>query len=100
VEQLYGLVLWASPLIIGWQCYSWLRTGVWTALPMSKAFTYFEWPIPSTNWLGFQKIIDWVFDIPTTLVVLALSLLFVIICAMVEALYDNYQSNRARAHRS
>jgi hypothetical protein len=94
--ELYGLVLLAGPAILAWQGYSWLRTGIWTALPISKTFAYFELPVPSTNWLGLQRIIDWIFDIPSSLAVFVLSFIVVIICALVEALYDNYEANRAR----
>ena len=94
MEQLYGFVLLAGPIIIGWQSYSWLRTGVWTALPISKAFQYFEWPIPSTSWLGLQKLIGWVFDIPTSLAVFVLSIIVVMICSIIEALFENYLANR------
>jgi len=51
MEEIFGFVLLAGPAILAWQGYSWLKTGVWTALPLSKVFTYFEWPMPSTEWL-------------------------------------------------
>jgi hypothetical protein len=66
MDELFGFVLIAGPAILAWQGYSWLRTGVWTALPLSKVFAYFEWPIPSTDWMGVQKIIDAIFDLPVS----------------------------------
>lgn len=97
MEQIYGLMLFVGPAVLAWQGYSWLRTGIWTALPVSRAFIYFEWLMPSTNWVGLQKIIDWIFDIPTSLVVFVLSIAFIALCAIVEALYLRYDANRARS---
>jgi hypothetical protein len=97
MEQIYGLVILIGPVILAWQGYSWLKTGVWTALPISKTFSYFEWPVPSTSWLGFQKMLDWVFDIPTSLAVFVVSLLILTVCAMAQVLIENYLANRDAA---
>jgi hypothetical protein len=94
MEQIYGLLILIGPGILAWQGYSWLRTGMWTALPISKTFQYFEWPMPSSSWLGLQKIIDWVFDISTSLAVLALSFVVVVILGIIQALIENYLDNR------
>jgi ABC-type xylose transport system permease subunit len=67
MEQLYSWILLIGPGMLAWQGYTWLKTGVWTALPISKTFQYFDWPIPSTSWLGLQKMLDWAFDTPTSL---------------------------------
>jgi ABC-type cobalamin transport system permease subunit len=94
MEQIYGLLILIGPSTLAWQGYSWLRTGIWTALPISKAFQYFEWPIPITSWLGLQKIIDWIFDIPTSVAVFVLSFIVMVFCAIVQALLENYLANR------
>jgi hypothetical protein len=94
MEQIYGLLILIGPGILAWQGYSWPRTGMWTALPISKTFQYFEWPMPSSSWLGLQKIIDWVFDISTSLAVLALSFVVVVILGIIQALIENYLDNR------
>jgi hypothetical protein len=99
MEQIYGLVILIGPAILGWQTYGWLRTGVWTALPISKTFTYFEWPVPSTSWLGLQKMLDWVFDIPTSLAAFLISLLVLVLCAMAQVLIENYLDSRNAASR-
>jgi hypothetical protein len=96
MEQIYGLVILVGPAILAWQGYSWLKTGIWTALPISKTFTYFEWPIPSTSWLGLQKIIDSIFDIPTSAAVFVLSVIVLVVCAIIQALAENYLANRKR----
>jgi hypothetical protein len=93
MEQIYGLLILIGPAILAWQGYSWLRTGIWTALPISKAFQYFEWPIPSTSWLGLQKIIDWIFEIPTSVAVFILSFVIMVFCAIAQSLLENYLAN-------
>jgi ABC-type cobalamin transport system permease subunit len=94
MEQIYGLLILIGPAIFAWQGYNWLRTGIWMALPVSRTFNYFEWPLPSTSWLGLQKIIDWIFDIPTSVAVFALTFIVAIICAIAQSLLENYIANR------
>jgi len=94
MEQVYGSLLLIGPAILAWQGYSWLRTGVWTALPISKTVSYFEWPLPSTNWLGLQKIIDWMFDLPTSGTVFVLSFVLMVICLLLQVEFEKYVANR------
>jgi hypothetical protein len=96
MEQIYGLLILIGPGALAWQGYSWLRTGVWTALPISKTFQYFEWPIPSTTWLGIQKMIDWVFDIPTSAALLVVTFAIVILLAMLEATIEKNRFKRGK----
>jgi hypothetical protein len=99
MEQIYGLVIFIGPAILCWQGYSWLRTGIWTALPISKTFSYFEWPLPSTSWLGLQKMLDWIFDIPTSLAALVLSLLILVLCAFAQVSIETRLEKRNAASR-
>jgi hypothetical protein len=93
-NPLYGYALLLGPAIVAWQAYSWLRTGIWTPIPASRMFNYFGWPIPHTSWLGLQSIIDWLFNIPASLVVFLTSFLFIVVCFVSVALFQNYQANR------
>jgi hypothetical protein len=93
-NPLYGYALLPGPAIVAWQGYDWLRTASWTPIPVSKMFTYSEWPIPRTSWPGLQSIINWLFDIPASLVAFILSLLLIAVFAFIGALFDGYQSNR------
>src|SRR5260370_42462509 len=85
--------------IIAWQAYSWLRTGMWTPMPVSKMFNYFEWPIPHTSRLGLKRIIDWLFDIPPKLIVYLISFLFMFVSFVGVALFKNYQAHRKSTYR-
>lgn len=63
-----------SPLfIVGWQGLSWLRTGRWIALPLRKAFEYFEVDLTRiynpTDWYGLATIAQWFLDWPLAICV-------------------------------
>ena len=47
-----------------YQTFVWLQEGAWHPLPISWAFHLIGWRIPHTDWVGLQKIIDWLFDLP------------------------------------
>jgi hypothetical protein len=50
--------------------------------------------MPSTNWLGLQKIIDWIFDVPTSVAVFILSFIVLVVLVIAQGLLENYMSNR------
>jgi hypothetical protein len=83
--------------VLAWQGFSWLKTGAWTALPVSSVFAYFEWPMPSTDWQGLQKIVDSLFDLPTSGAVFVLSIFLLTGFAFIEAICTEYWANR-KAH--
>lgn len=47
-----------------YQSLLWLQAGHWTPLPVSYGMQLVDWHVPSTDWAGFQKIINWIFDLP------------------------------------
>ena len=47
-----------------YQAFLWLQSGHWTPLPISYGFHFVGWHVPTTDWAGAQKIIDWLFDLP------------------------------------
>jgi hypothetical protein len=55
--------------------------------------------VPSTSWLGLQKVLDWFFDIPTSLAAFVISLLVLVLCALAQGLIENYFDNRNAASR-
>jgi hypothetical protein len=85
MEALYGYLLLPGPALLVWQAYRWLKDGYWTEVPASTALTYMGCPLPMVSWIGLQKIIDWLLDIPTSLILFGLSIIVVAICAMIEA---------------
>jgi hypothetical protein len=60
--------------IVGWQGFSWLRTGTWTPLPLREAFDYFEVDLTRiynpTDWYGLATIAQWFLDWPLAICVL------------------------------
>lgn len=51
-------------------------------------------PLPMVSWIGLQKIIDWLLDIPTSLILFVLSIIVVAICAMIEAVLTMPQQEK------
>lgn len=51
-------------LMIGYQGLGWLQYGYWTPMPISSAVAYLGWRYPHVEWVGVQRIIDWLMDLP------------------------------------
>ncbi|WP_024521115.1 hypothetical protein [Bradyrhizobium sp. Tv2a-2] len=47
-----------------YQALIWLQSGNWWPLPISHGIEFLGWHVPVTQWVGAQKIIDWLFDLP------------------------------------
>jgi hypothetical protein len=62
--SLLGLPVLIGPGIVVWQIYTWLQTAKWRLVPVSDALIFFGIPQPRFDWLGLQKIADWVLDLP------------------------------------
>lgn len=59
----------AIPIFIGpgiflFQVVGWLKSGQWPPVPLSRAFDYFGVDQPKTTWIGAQKAIDFILDLP------------------------------------
>jgi hypothetical protein len=83
-NPLYGLILFSAPGVLLYQAYLWLKTGIWTPLPISIVFDYFAWPHRIKGWIGLQSIIDWILDCPFSLLVFFLSFVAVILAVFIE----------------
>src|ERR1700687_3709061 len=83
-NPIYGLILFSGPGVLVYQAYLWLKTGIWTPLPISIVFDYFSWPHRIKGWIGLQSIIDWILDCPFSLLVFLLSLVAIVIGAFIE----------------
>lgn len=49
----------AASAFPGYQSFLWLQSGAWTPWPISSLIH-----TPTVEWLGVQKIIAWLFDLP------------------------------------
>jgi hypothetical protein len=70
-----GLIL-AAPVIVVYQSYLWLRSGVWTEFPALKIWEWCNWNTPVVGWIGVQRIVDTLIAWPLSLWVVALGFLF------------------------
>jgi hypothetical protein len=78
------IIFWgfAGWTLVFWQVYPWLKEATWHSYPLAYFFK------PSSQWLGVEIIIDWIFYLPTTLVSgVGGLLLFVILNRLSSKLY-------------
>ena len=78
--------LLAGPGILAWQAYQWLQTGIWTPLPISNLFDFFGWSKQFTDWVGLQQILSLLLEIPSSAVVLAVAIAFIILGGSIDQL--------------
>lgn len=61
-----ALLVLAAIGIVGWQCYEWLRFGEWPSLTVLSVLAWSKIRAPHTEWIGVQKMIDWVLQWPAS----------------------------------
>lgn len=61
------IVFAAGPVIFSLQCLSWFKGGVWHAFSVQTAWDVMDAPGPQVSWIGLQRIIDWVLQLPLSL---------------------------------
>jgi hypothetical protein len=62
-------------LVLGYQIYQWLKTGVWIAVPFYFLFTWLKIDlsvIGNMEWQGIKKILIWLLELPLSLMSIAL----------------------------
>jgi hypothetical protein len=92
----FVLLAFASPVFIGpgvlaWQLFDWLKSGSWTPMPVTKGFAYLDLDLPSTDWLGFQKMIDWVMGLPLSV---ASFLVWMTVIVLVIGFFDGMETRK------
>jgi phosphate/sulfate permease len=82
--------LFGGALILGWQCYYWLRNDVWVALPVSDGMQDLHLPVPASSWGGVQHILSWLLCWPSSvaLPVVGTLIAMVMVLAALEAVKD------------
>jgi hypothetical protein len=63
-----GVLIFSTPLIaLGWQTFTWLKTGVWISLSLWAVLEYTglgdPWRLTHTGWVGLDKILADAFDV-------------------------------------
>jgi hypothetical protein len=62
-----GACVVSSLLIVGWQCFAWLRSGHWFSVTVDDASRWMGMvDYPRTGWLGIDSLIDWTFASPVS----------------------------------
>jgi len=60
--SIIGYSFLAGALFVGYQCFQWLKTGVWPELPLVYLFIWLQIDISSISnmqWEGIKKILTW-----------------------------------------
>lgn len=69
-----GLIA-VSLVTVGWQSLRWLQSGVWPKLAWSDGLAMLGIDHPRAAWVGVDRMIDWVLDLPLTILPIAAALL-------------------------
>lgn len=67
----------APLLILGWQSFTWLRTGHWVPMPVERLTGWFQidmQALAQTSWPGLSRLLDWVLAAPLAGVLFAAGL--------------------------
>jgi hypothetical protein len=55
------LIFLSGPAIFAYESYIWLRSGHRPSFNIYDLFAYAGFSVPTTNWLGVRKILEWFF---------------------------------------
>jgi hypothetical protein len=86
--------------ILAWQSLIWLQVGTWPPLTIGDGFSYYQTDPPSGQWVGLEKIILSVLNLPLSLSVFLVGVAlaaFVMYYAEKIETYKREQRNAARA---
>jgi hypothetical protein len=94
-----------GPFVLIMQALSWLHSGRWPAVPVSRALDYWGWAHPSSTWRGIQKIYDWLLAAPFSvvsfvgwiLVVIVASTVFLFLASLVRPSHNRSNPASLRA---
>jgi hypothetical protein len=94
------LLISAGFVTLGYQCVLWLQHGYWIPLAMREAKSIFDGSAPFNDptfiWLGVQKIVAWILDVP-----LSAGLIVLGFCSVVTGfLRANAANDRWRVARN
>jgi len=86
----------AAFVIIGYQIFCWLQTGIWKPLPATVLLgrilpeRFFMWLYDETSWVGFKKIVIGICELPLSLFLflVCVFLFFFFESAIYNAIYE------------
>lgn len=88
--SLAALSAYVAPCVLAYQCFLWLRDGFWTEYPIWLALETIGMGWPHVQYVGVQKIFDFIVGLPTFIGLLFIlpSLLIVGALALEQAASD------------
>ena len=90
------MVLLGPVLMIGWQCLTWLQNGYWDAWPLSRSLASVGIYEPLTTWGGVQKIVHFLFELPTAFGLSVLGLAGIMAFGGIAAVIETHLSSDVR----
>jgi hypothetical protein len=69
-----------------WQCYTWIKTGIWPWLPISRIFAP-----PATTRQELNQILEVIYDYPISIGLVVLSLFISIVGAMIHRFAEDWE---------
>ena len=64
------LIYWLGALVFVAQIINWLKTGVWESHNIRSALVSEGIGVPALSWIGVQKILDLILEIPVFLAII------------------------------
>lgn len=100
IEGWFGLVgalgFFAAVLLLGYQAFHWLKEGQWTPIPISSVLGKLNidyYSLINIPWVGAQKIIVWLIDLPLSLGIIIFGSLLGALIGLLVHEFSNFKSD-------
>lgn len=101
IGMFFAAMIALGPLaMLGWQCLTWLQNGYWDQWPISRTLAGMDIYVPETTWGGVQKIIHFLFQMPTSVVLMFVGLAGMMFFGWLILLIERYQTADVRVSYS
>lgn len=97
IGMLFAWMIALGPLgMLAWQCLTWLQNGYWDKWPISRALAGMDIYEPAVSWSGVQKIIHFLFQMPTSVGLMFVGLAGMMFFGWLILLIEKYQTADVR----
>lgn len=98
---LFAAIIPLGPLaMLAYQCLAWLQNGYWDGWPISRALARLGIYEPAVSWGGVQKIIHFLFQMPTSVGLLFVGISGMMLFGSLILLIERYQTADVRVSYS
>ncbi|MFN3558954.1 MAG: hypothetical protein ACK4UQ_06670 [Brevundimonas sp.] len=101
IGTFFAVMIALGPLgMLGWQCLTWLQNGYWDKWPISRALAGINIDEPAVSWGGVQKIIHFLFQMPTSVGLMFIGLAGMMFFGWLILLIEKYHTADVRVSYS